>query len=69
MQSAFERGRILTVEHGWIKCPYCSSRRLLRLLPETSARNLAVYCRHCRHEVVLNIEEARAREASAQFGT
>lgn len=45
----------LDVKNGWISCPGCG-RHLLRIEPATMARQLPVYCRGCRQEVILNID-------------
>jgi len=48
-------GIIVTTE-GWVHCPVCKqNKRLLRVLPDTTATCLPVYCKRCRREVVLNI--------------
>lgn len=53
----------LTVTDGWITCPICKrNHRLLRVEPETEARDLPVYCRTCRSEIVLNIDRGQSVE-------
>lgn len=53
----------ITVTNGWIACPVCKrNRRLLRVEPETLARNLLVYCRDCKQEIVLNIDRGQSVE-------
>lgn len=39
----------------WLSCPVCGKKRLLHLLPGTEGKNIAVYCRQCRREIVFNI--------------
>ena len=42
---------------GWIACPVCrKNRRLLRITPVTRARNLPVFCRECKSEILLTVE-------------
>lgn len=60
-------GKLMTVG-GYVVCPSClaagRAHKLLRLLPDTAARNLPVYCRKCKREIILNIDiEAEAHEA------
>ena len=50
---------IIIANNGWLLCPYCR-RKLLRVLPDTTARNLPVYCRKCSHESVVNISQVPA---------
>lgn len=62
LQSAPGCGK-LTVKDGWIACPVCKrNRRLLRVGPETEARNLPVYCKDCKTEFILNIDRGRSVE-------
>ena len=46
----------LIVKDGWLMCPRCGKGKVLRVTPETQARNLPVYCRRCSQESVVNIE-------------
>ena len=44
-------------------CPVCKrNRRLLRVEPETQARDLPVYCRDCKREIILNIDRGQSVE-------
>ena len=55
MQTIKIRGKI-TVKDGWITCPICKQNtRLLRVLNSTEATDLPVFCRTCKHEVILDI--------------
>lgn len=47
----------LDIRNGWITCPLCKqNHRLLRVHPETEARNLEVWCRYCKRAVILDIQ-------------
>lgn len=53
----------LTVKDGWITCPECRrNHRLMRIIDETQAENLPVYCRDCKKTVVLNIARGQSVE-------
>lgn len=54
-------GNRLTVRQGYVICPNCRRKRLLRLLPRTRASSVALYCRHCHQEVVVDIREGGRR--------
>lgn len=54
----------LMVDHrGWVTCPLCRrNHRLMRVLPDTRAQNLEVFCRDCKARYVLNIEKGQRVE-------
>ena len=45
----------LHVKGNWVLCPVCRRGKVLKLRPGTRAENLAVYCRVCKTETVVNI--------------
>lgn len=58
---------ICTVKDGWLECPICRrNRRLMRIRPETTASALVVYCKDCRHEIIVNIEQGQRVELRCQ---
>ena len=60
------RGK-LVVKDGWITCPRCSRNiHLLRVRPDTQARNLQVFCRVCRTEIVLDIDKGQCVQRQCQ---
>ncbi len=62
LQSAAKCGK-LNVKNGWVTCPVCRrNHRLLRVEPETEAKELPVYCTDCKTEIILNIERGRSVE-------
>ena len=62
VQTAPQCGKLI-VKDGWVTCPVCKrNRRLLRVEPETQARDLPVYCRDCKREIVLNIDRGQSVE-------
>lgn len=49
------------VRDGWIQCPVCRrNKRLLRITASTCATALPVYCRDCKHEIIVDIEGLEA---------
>ena len=36
-------------------CPACGKHKVLKLLPNTEARSLAVFCKRCGKESIVNI--------------
>ena len=62
LQDQRECGK-LTVKGGWVTCPVCRrNRRLIRIEPETVAKELPVFCRDCKSEIILNIERGQSVE-------
>ena len=57
----------LAVKNGWVSCPYCKrNERLMRVLPDTEARRLEVYCRDCKRRIILNIDKGQRVELRSQ---
>lgn len=53
----------LVVKDGWLVCPVCQrNKHLLRVRPETEARNLQIYCKDCKTELILNIDKGQSVE-------
>lgn len=53
----------LIVKDGWVTCPVCKrNHRLIRVEPETEARNLPIFCRDCKSTVILNIDRGQSVE-------
>ena len=48
---------ILEPVDGRIRCPRCGAQ-LLRVTPRTRVRELPVYCRRCRREFVLTLDNS-----------
>lgn len=54
LTNAEKNGRVNTKDR-WLPCPACGKKRLLHLLPGTEGKNIAVYCRQCKQEIVFDI--------------
>lgn len=46
----------LPVKDGWLFCPCCRKKKLLRLEEKTMVFGLPVYCPRCRQETIINIK-------------
>lgn len=58
----------LTVKDGWVTCPVCGRNiHLLKIRPHTQAKNLQVFCRTCRSEIVMNIEKGQCVKRQCQW--
>lgn len=59
--------KILTVRDGFLSCPVCRrNRRLIRILPDTQARRLAVFCRDCKTELIVDIDKGQCFESRSR---
>lgn len=54
LQKDKQCGKIKT-SREWLKCPACGKHNVLKLLPETEAKSLVVYCKRCGQESIVNI--------------
>lgn len=64
MRMAENRSKLLTVRDGYLICPVCrQNKKLLPVLPETSGRNIAVYCTKCKHRTIVNIDNGLCFES------
>ncbi len=54
----------LTVKEGYLVCPVCKrNRKLLQIDPATQAKHLVVYCRDCKSEIIVDIDEGQCFES------
>ena len=67
MQTHGNRGRLLTVEDGYLICPACRrNRKLLPVTPDTTAVNLEVWCRDCKRRIKLDILKGQCFESQGR---
>lgn len=50
---------MLTVQSGFLVCPFCGNRKVQRVDLRTDARALPVYCRKCGHEILIDIHRGQ----------
>lgn len=67
-------GTMCTVRDGYLVCPSCQrnkqlvpgspvNKRLLPISPQTTAKNLEVYCQTCKRRIKLDIAEGQCFES------
>ena len=67
MQMTAQYGKLLTVRNGWLTCPVCRrNKKLMKILPDTTARRVSVYCRDCKTEIILDIDKGQCFESRSQ---
>lgn len=54
-------GTMVPVTNGFADCPYCGQRKLLRILPETEAKQLNLFCRRCKREMQVDIHQGQCQ--------
>ena len=59
MQFGRECDMLLTVQNGFLICPFCGNRKTQRVDLRTEARALPVYCRKCSHEILIDIHRGQ----------
>ena len=65
LQSPPKSGKLM-VESGWLICPICRRKKLMRIRPETQARSLQIYCRGCRNELIIDIDKGECSRSHGQ---
>ena len=65
LQKRGECGKLI-VKDGWLMCPSCRRRKVLQVRPDTTAKNLIVYCRDCRTETMVDIEQGQCFESQCR---
>lgn len=55
-----KRGKLIPNRGGYIGCPYCSNKKLLRVQDSTEAAGLPVYCRKCQREILIDIHRGQS---------
>ena len=40
----------------FVSCPICKAKRLMRLYPDITGAGVALYCRRCKRELVVDIQ-------------
>lgn len=59
-------GTMLAVKDGYLECPYCKASKIQRVRPETVAKRLQVYCRKCKHEILVDMQSGQCYMSRGQ---
>lgn len=55
------------MKDGFLQCPTCrGNKKLLKIEPDTEARNLIVFCRFCKTEHRIDISRGQCYESRGQ---
>ena len=66
MQTTRESGKLLAVKDGWLMCPACGRSRVLRIYPDTEGKAIAVYCKKCGRESLVDIDKSQSQRHESQ---
>lgn len=67
MKNESERDIMLTVRDGYLVCPRCLvNRKVVKVDQDTTAHNLAVFCRSCKLELKIDIVEGQCFKSRSQ---
>ena len=59
---------MLTVKDGYLVCPRCrQNKKVMRILPTTTAVDLQVYCKSCKTESIIDIVEGQCYESRSRL--
>ena len=67
MQFQAKHGRMLTVKDGYLVCPNCRrNKRLMKVNPDTVATRVVAFCRDCKTENIVDIDQGQCYESRSQ---
>lgn len=66
MQNQENCGKLLTVEDGYLKCPVCRHKRIMRIPPGATATGVVAYCRFCKTENIIDIDKGQCYESRSR---
>lgn len=66
MQTKENCGKLLTVKEGYLVCPVCRHKRLMKILPDTTATGVVAYCRYCKTENIVDIDRGQCFESRSR---
>lgn len=58
LQNRPECGK-LTVRDGYLICPVCKAKKIQRILPSSEGRSIPVYCRRCKMQMLIDIDQGQ----------
>ena len=61
-----EHGKMVTVRGGHAVCPRCHSRMSPKILPTTVGKDIVLYCRFCKNEIITDIERGQRLKGRGQ---
>lgn len=60
-------GKMLTVRNGYLICPRCRrNKQLYKIHPGDEAKRVTLYCRDCKQEIPIIIDQGQCFESRSQ---
>ena len=59
LQSTKKCGKLAVVKDSLVVCPNCRQKTNLALRPDTTARNLTLWCRRCKASYIVDIADGQ----------
>lgn len=66
MQNQEKSDKMLTVEDGYLVCPVCRHKHLMKILPYTVATGVVAFCRYCKTENIVDIDRGQCFESRSR---
>lgn len=51
----------MTYKFTWVQCPICKSKTRTKIRPDTTAKNLIVFCPKCKNESVMDVDNMESK--------
>ena len=48
-------------QYQWVLCPICGGKTRTKIRPDTEAKNLPIFCKICKNEVVMDIKDLKVK--------
>lgn len=57
---------MLAVKDGYLECPICHRNRLKRVAPDESGERILIFCRYCKSEIRIDIDQGQCFESRSR---
>ena len=47
------------IQYQWVLCPICGGKTRTKIRPDTEAKNLPIFCKICKNEVLMDIKDLK----------
>ena len=50
-------------QYQWVLCPICGGKTRTKIRPDTEAKNLPIFCKICKNEVLMDIKDLKVKRS------